>query len=57
MAGRKDEIDIDIDNIDLEKVIWDPRYRRAVIDRLNSAAGDAPASSEADPTRRKRSSG
>jgi hypothetical protein len=23
------------DDIDLEKVVWDPRYRRAVIERLN----------------------
>jgi hypothetical protein len=31
------------DDIDLEKVVWDPRYRRAVIERLNRKAAQRPA--------------
>ena len=27
------------DDIDFEQVVWDPRYRRQVIERLNRAAG------------------
>ena len=29
--------DLGIDDIDLEKVVYDPEYRRAVIRRLNAA--------------------
>jgi hypothetical protein len=57
MARKEDEIDPD--DIDLDKVIWDPRYRRAVIERLNREAPDARPAKRTpngdDAPRRKRS--
>ena len=38
------------DDIDLDQVIWDPRYRRRVIERLNREAG-AGADDEPAPPR------
>ena len=41
MSRTDDEIDPD--KIDFDKVVWDARYRRAVIERLNREAEEAAA--------------
>jgi hypothetical protein len=40
------------DDIDLEKVVWDPRYRRAVIERINRKAAQSPAQPSRPPAQR-----
>ncbi len=52
MARRDDEIELD--DIDYDKVIWDPRYRRAVIERLNREASERPETREAPRRERSR---
>jgi hypothetical protein len=38
------------EEIDLDQIVWDPRYRRSVIERLNrDARNPAPAVAEAPP--------
>jgi len=44
----------DQEDIDFEQIVWDPRYRRAVIERLNRTAGEpvplaAAASEDPEP--------
>jgi hypothetical protein len=29
------------EDIDLDQIVWDPRYRRRVIERLNGVAGES----------------
>jgi hypothetical protein len=36
------------EDIDLEQVVWDPRYRREVIERLNRQAADIPIEAGTD---------
>ncbi len=43
---RGPENKVDIEDIDLEKVIWDPRYRREVIERLNREVAEPPAADD-----------
>jgi len=43
----------DPEDIDFEQIVWDPRYRRSVIERLNRSAGEpaktAPAQAAEEP--------
>jgi len=38
------------EEIDFEQIVWDPRYRRSVIERLNRSAGEAGKSAPAQPS-------
>ncbi len=54
--SRKDD-EIEIDDIDLDKVIWDARYRRVVIERLNREAEETVADADAPRPRRQERTG
>jgi hypothetical protein len=37
------------EDIDLEQIVWDPRYRRSVIEQLNRDAGKPESSPQVPP--------